>query len=505
MSDQLSFHLGQQFDLSNMETLDEEVHYESRDLTTHGVIVGMTGSGKTGLSINLLEEAALDNIPCIMIDPKGDLTNLLLQFPDLSPQDFLPWISPDEARLKGKSAEEYAKELAGEWKEGLRESNVEQSQIQELKDRAEYRIYTPGSEAGLPLSLLQSFEAPQGDVLQEDKNQKVDAIASALLGLSGISADPVTSREHILIARILHHCWESPGDEPLTLKQLIKLIQNPPFDEVGALDLETFYREKDRMKLAIALNNILASPGFSTWLQGEPLDLDRLLKPNGKKTKHLIFYLAHLDDTQRMFFVTLLLSEVLSWTRKQKGTTHLRALLYFDEVFGYLPPHPGNPPSKQPLMTLLKQARAFGVGVLLATQNPVDLDYKALSNAGTWFVGKLQTERDKARLLDGLESVAVEQGASANRAEIEKTISALGKRVFLYHNIHRGERPTLFRTRWALSYLRVASRDFKTHGAPQAVCETLGVSRETCGTSDGNSGSAPDFGVRLARTGGSPA
>ena len=444
------FYLGREYDLSRKALLERPVMYDARDLCTHGVVVGMTGSGKTGLCISLLEEAALDGIPSVIIDPKGDLTNLLLQFPNLDPKDFQPWLNAEDARTKGLSLEEYARQTADKWREGLAQWGQTPERVARLRDSSEWRVYTPGSEAGLPLSILRTFAAPKGPVSREARNQKIDATTTALLGLAGIAADPVQSREHIFLAQLLLHSWEKGRD--LDLLQLIKQVQNPPMSEIGAFDVETFYPEKERLKLAIALNNILASPSFQTWITGEPLDLGQLLAPKDKP-RQLIFHLAHLDDAQRMFFVALLLEEVLSWTRRQSGTSSLRALLYFDEVFGYLPPHPGNPPSKVPLMTLLKQARAFGVGVLLATQNPVDLDYKALSNAGTWFVGKLQTERDKARLIEGLEGVAAERGTLSDRGYLENVISALGNRVFLLHNVHR-PKPVLFQSRWALSYLR---------------------------------------------------
>jgi hypothetical protein len=430
--------------------LAKPLMYDAGDLTTHGVVVGMTGSGKTGLCISLLEEAAIDGIPGILIDPKGDLTNLLLQFPDLAPEDFLHWLNPDDARQRGIPLEEYARQMAGKWRNGLAEWGQEPERIRRLKESCEWRIYTPGSEAGLSLSILGTFTAPRGDCSREALNQSIDATTTALLGLTGIAADPVQSREHILIAQLLLHAWTKGQD--LDLPELIAQIQTPPLSKIGAFDVDTFYPEKDRLKLAVALNNILAAPSFSTWITGETLDLSRMLSA-GDKPRQLIFYIAHLEDAQRLFFVTLLLEEVLSWTRKQPGTTGLRAILYFDEVFGYLPPHPANPPTKLPLMTLLKQARAFGVGVLLATQNPVDLDYKALSNAGTWFVGKLQTERDKERLVEGLEGVAAERGTLTDRGYLETVISALGNRVFLLHDVHRGQ-PLLFQSRQALSFLR---------------------------------------------------
>jgi hypothetical protein len=446
------FYLGREYDLARREPLpDRPVLYDARDLVTHGVVVGMTGSGKTGLCIGMLEEAAIDGIPCIIIDPKGDLTNLLLQFPDLDPKDFLRWISPEDVRGKGLTPDAYAGQLADRWRQGLTNTGQPVERVRRLKESAEWAIYTPGSEAGLPLSVLQTFSAPPNDLPRELLNQKIDATAAALLGLSGVTADPIQSREHILIAQLLLHAWTKGRD--LDLAQLIAQVQNPPVGRIGTFDVETFFPEKDRLKLALALNNLLASPSFSTWLEGKPLDLAKLLQGASGKPRQVIFYVAHLDDDQRMFFVTLLLEEVLSWTRKRSGTTDLRAILYFDEVFGYLPPHPANPPTKQPLMTLLKQARAFGVGVLLATQNPVDLDYKALSNAGTWFVGKLQTERDKARLVEGLRGVAAERGTLSDRNHLETVISALGNRVFLLHDVHRPQ-PVLFQTRHALSFLR---------------------------------------------------
>jgi hypothetical protein len=444
------FYLGREYDLARRQALDQPVMYDARDLTTHGVIVGMTGSGKTGLGISLLEEAAIDGIPSIIIDPKGDLTNLLLQFPNLDPALFRRWLNPDDARQQGISEDQLAAELASRWRQGLADSLQTPERISRLQAAAEWRIYTPGSEAGLPLSLLGTFTAPGGDLSREALNQKIDATAMALLGLSGIAGDAVQSREHILIAQLLLHAWSA--GRSLDLPQLIQQIQNPPVRTVGTYNVDAFFPARERHRFASALNNVLAAPGFSTWITGEPLDLGRMLYAAGKP-RQLIFYVAHLDDRQRMFFTTLLLEEVLSWTRKQTGTSNLRALVYFDEVAGYLPPHPRNPPSKAPLMTLMKQARAFGVGVVLATQNPVDLDYKALSNAGTWFVGKLQTERDKQRLLDGLEGVAAEQGTLTDRAHLEAVIASLGNRLFLMHSVHR-PKPLLFQSRWALTFLR---------------------------------------------------
>lgn len=445
------FYLGREYDLKAKQVLpDKHVMVDAREFCTHGVIVGMTGSGKTGLAISLLEEVAIDGYPSIIIDPKGDLTNLLLQFPDLPPSEFAKWLNAEDAQTQGLTVEEYAQKLADRWRKGLLETGQTVERVANLKKVSNFRIYTPGSAMGLPLSILGSFAAPKTDLAAEFLTQKVEARVTALLGLTGISPDPMQSREHVLISRILFDTWGKGQD--LDLRQLISLIEKPPFTGVGAYSLEAFFPAKERVKFASSLNNVLAAPGFHTWTQGESLDLATMMYQAGKP-QQLIFYVAHLDDTQRMFFITLLLEEVLTWTRRQSGTSNLRAMVYFDEVFGYLPPHPFNPPSKQPLLTLLKQARAYGVGIVLATQNPVDLDYKALSNAGTWFVGKLQTERDKARLLEGLESVSREQGTLTDRAYLEKVIASLGNRVFLMHSIHRGK-PTLLQSRWALSFLR---------------------------------------------------
>ncbi len=445
------FYLGREFDLNRHAVLpDRFVMYDARDLTTHGVIVGMTGSGKTGLAVNILEEAAIDGYPSVIIDPKGDLTNLLLQFPGLTPAEFEPWVNPEDARQKGVSVRQYAEETAARWRKGLADTHQAPERIGRLRASSDWRIYTPGSETGLPLSILRTFAAPKGDLPREVLTGKIDTTVTALLGLTGIEADPIQSREHILIAHLLLNAWEAHRD--LDLPQLILQIQNPPIRTVGAYNLETFFPSKERIKFASTLNNVLAAPGFSTWTTGEPLDLAAMLYRAGKP-QQVLFYTAHLDDRQRMFFTTLLLGEVLSWMRAQRGSTTLRALFYMDEVFGYLPPAPASPPSKGPLLTLLKQARAFGVGILLATQNPIDLDYKALSNAGTWFVGKLQTVYDKMRLLDGLESVAAEQGTLTDRDHLESVISSLGNRLFLMHDVHRPA-PVLFQSRWALSYLR---------------------------------------------------
>lgn len=447
-----AFYLGRQFDLAAGEPREDLLLYDSKDLTTHAVCVGMTGSGKTGLCLGLLEEAAIDGIPAIAIDPKGDLGNLLLSFPDLKPNDFLPWVDPGAATRQGKTLEQYASAVAEKWSKGLAEWGQDGGRIAKFRSSVDLAIYTPGSNAGLPLTVLGSFKAPPQTVIDDADafRERIMSCASGLLTLIGINADPIKSREHILLSNILDKTWRA--GRSLRMGELIHEIQSPSFDKVGFLDLETFFPEKERFELSMRINNLLASPGFASWMEGEPLNVNRLLFTPEGRPRLSIVSIAHLSESERMFFVTLLLNEVVTWMRTQAGTSSLRALLYMDEVFGYFPPT-ANPPSKQPLLTLMKQARAYGLGVVLATQNPVDIDYKGLSNAGTWFLGRLQTERDKARVLDGLEGAAATTGSGFNRQQMEATLAALGSRVFLMNNVHDDE-PVVFESRWALSYLR---------------------------------------------------
>jgi len=447
-----AFYLGRIYDGEHGRVLDQDLLYDARHLTTHAVCVGMTGSGKTGLCLALLEEAAIDGIPAIAIDPKGDIANLMLTFPGLAADDFRPWIDEAEAARKGLSPEAYARQVADAWREGLAAWGQDGERIARLRAAAEFAVYTPGSASGRPLSVLRSFDAPppalrgDGDALRE----RVQSAVSGLLALLGVNADPIRSREFILLSNILEHAWTAGRD--LDLAALIGEIQKPPFERVGVIELESFYPAGERFELAMTLNNLLASPGFAAWMQGEPLDVGRLLRTDRGRPRVAILSIAHLSEAERMFFVTLLLNEVVAWMRTQAGTSTLRALLYMDEVFGYFPPT-ANPPSKTPMLTLLKQARAYGLGCVLATQNPVDLDYKGLSNTGTWFLGRLQTERDKARVLDGLEGASASTGTSFDRARTEALLSGLASRVFLMNDVHE-DGPVLFHTRWAMSYLR---------------------------------------------------
>lgn len=431
--------------LGRETTTDEPVIYEADNLTTHGVIVGMTGSGKTGLGIDLIEEALLNGISCLVIDPKGDMGNLALNFPGLGADDFAPWVDEATAAKEGKTVPEMAADTAAMWKEGLEGHGIDPERMRRLADAAEVTIYTPGSAAGVGLNVLGSLRAPELDWSTDSEviRDEISAFVSSLLVLAGVESDPVSGQEHILLATIIEHFWKEGRD--LDLASLVGQIPSPPFRKMGVFDVDTFFPEKERMQLALKLNGLLASPSFASWMEGRPLDIEELI--GGEQTKAAVIYMSHLSDEERQFLVTLLLGKTVTWIRSQPGTSELRALIYMDEVFGFAPPT-REPPSKTPILTILKQARAHGVGMVLSTQNPVDVDYKAMSNAGTWMVGRLQTENDKKRILEGLASAS----GDIDIKVIDKQISDLEKRQFVLHSTKSAE-PRLFETRWAMSYL----------------------------------------------------
>jgi len=446
------FFLGREFSLEKNELLDQKYLYETSDLTTHGVVFGMTGSGKTGLCIDLLEEAVNEDIPMIIIDPKGDVADLALIFPDQSQEEFKPWVSPIQAQKEGKNLDIYAKETAEKWKKGLASWGIDREYILRLKEKMDLRIFTPGSAAGNQVSIIQGFKVPQGeDAIDEEATlERIRNTVSALLSLLGIEGDPLTSQPHILISTIIEHYWRLGQD--LSLEELIINIQKPPFQRLGVFEVNQLIDEKERAELAFKINNIIAAPSFRFWKTGTPLSAKSLFEKGKGKVPVNIFYIAHLSENERMFFLSLLLNEIVDWIRSQAGATDLKYLFYMDELYGYLPPYPLNPPSKNPLMILMKQARAYGLGMVLVTQNPKDIDYKALTNTGTWFIGKLQADSDRERVMEGLRGIIDASGESLDVGELNKIFASLKKRVFLVKNIHEPG-IKLMQTRWAISYL----------------------------------------------------
>jgi len=422
----------------------DRVLLDSDHLTTHAVCLGMTGSGKTGLGIVALEELARRRVPMLIIDLKGDMANLLLQFPELRPEDFLPWLPPDE--MGNRDA---AERTASLWRRGLEGSGLDGRDIAAVASGVEWQLVTPGLAGGVPLDVLPSLSAPAGwdpAGAPDAARDRVEGVSGALLSLVGRGGDPLTDRDMVLLGNVLMELWRR--GERVDLPRLLGSLADPPLEQLGVLPLETVYPRKDRMELVLALNTLLASPAFAAWTTGTPLDMTELLGTRSAP-RATIVSLAHLDEEQRLFAMTLLFTELVAWMRNQPASGSLRALLYVDEVQGILPPYPASPPTKRPLLTLIKQGRAFGVGAWLATQNPVDLDYKALGNAGVKLVGRLITDRDRDRALEGLGLRSLEDGRDA-----DQLVAGLAKRQFLLYDVRARQRVRVFSSRWAMSYLR---------------------------------------------------
>jgi len=495
------FYLGRHLEAQGAQGQSRRLTYNADDLTTHAVCLGMTGSGKTGLGIVLLEEAALAGIPTLVIDPKGDMGNLLLGFPDLAASDFRPWVNPADAPADAPSLDAYAAQVAQSWKRGLARWRIDGQRIAEMRARTGFRLYTPGSDAGRQVSILRSLAVPQdpGARGTEIERESISNTVSALLALAGIKSDPVTGREHILLSTLVEHAWHAGKN--VDLAALVSQVQEPPFEQLGVMPLEVFYPQRERMSLALALDGLLASPRFASWLEGVPLHVPSLLYGPDGQPQVSVFYVAHLSDVEQSFFITLLLEQVRAWLRTLKGARHLRALLYIDELYGLMPPYPANPPTKSPLLALLKQARSQGLGLVLATQNPVDLDYKGLSNAGTWFIGRLQTDNDRQRVRQGLTNASAEAAQTFGDASLDERIAQLKPRQFLLHDVHVGGLVT-FETRHAMSYLSgPLTRDqIREHlrGAPEAPAGEPGAPEPPVEPEDATRPLPPAAQVRLA-------
>ena len=486
------FLLGGQIDPAKHERTSTLTTVPSGDFTTHGVIVGMTGSGKTGLGIVLVEDALAAGVPALLIDPKGDLTNLCLTFPNLAASDFEPWVNEGDATKAGQSVPDFAAAQAKAWTDGLAAWGITPDQIASLRQKVTFTIYTPGSNAGVPTNIVGSLQAPADVSDAEVVGDEIEGFVSGLLSLVGIDADPLSSREHILLSNLIINEWTA--GRSLDLPTLVGMIQQPPIRKLGVFELDQFFPQKDRLAFAVRLNGLLASPSFGAWMTGPPLDIASMLKTPDGKPRCAIVTTAHLSDQERQFVTTLILSKLVTWMRRQSGTTDLRAMLYMDEVAGYLPPT-AMPPTTKPIMTLMKQARAFGVGVVLSTQNPVDVDYKALSNAGTWMIGRLQTDQDKQRLLDGMS--AASGGVDVN--EVGNTIAGLAKREFVLRRAGK-DHPEMFTTRWAMSYLRgpltrdqiaLLMTDQKSVAIAPAGQKPVGADASTAASSAGEAEASP--------------
>ena len=428
------------------------LHLPARHLVTHAVVVGMTGSGKTGLITVLVEEALGAGVPAIVIDVKGDLPNLLLTFPSFDPGLLQPWV---EAAGEADSAVslELAMTRSEERQKNLAAAGIGAAELGRFCDTTSIRVITPGATAGESLHVLSALErrSSRWDTDPESARNALSAAVSLVLRLLGRDPDPAKSREHVLLSVLAER--RLAAGHNADIGSLMQDLTNPPLSQIGALPLNSFLKKRERGNLAAALNNLLASPTFCSWRKGTSLDIADWVAPKNSKTPAVIVSVAHLDEEERVLVLGVLLEEILSWVRGLPGSERLKALIVFDEVYGFLPPHPANPPTKRPIVALMKQARAFGVGVVVATQNPMDLDYRALSNAGVWCIGRLQTDADRARVLDGL--AGARQNNPKDADEFGHTVQRLAPRWFIVKNAHAASvGPVLVHPRETVSLMR---------------------------------------------------
>ena len=324
--------LGGHVDPATHDRTGDEVRLDTDTFTTHGVIVGMTGSGKTGLGVVLIEEVLASGLPTLLIDPKADLTNLCLTFPGLSAAEFRPWIDEAQADAAGQSPDEYAQAQAELWTKGMLGWGYTAQNIANLRATTDFTIYTPGSQSGVPVNIVGSLQAPGDTSDAEIVGDEIEGYVTGLLGLVGIEADPLASREHILLSNLINHAWGK--GQSLDLAQLVGMVGNPPIRKLGVFELDQFFPPDDRMDLALKLNGLLASPSFAAWADGPPLDIQAMLYSPDGSPRCAIVTTSHLSDEERQFVTSLILSKLVTWMRRQSGTTDLRAMLYMDEVAG---------------------------------------------------------------------------------------------------------------------------------------------------------------------------
>ncbi len=446
------------------------LHLPACHLVTHCVVVGMTGSGKTGLITVMVEEAIGCGVPVIVIDVKGDLPNLLL-----TPRNFDSASLQPGAEVTGEAGSEASLELEmarlQERQKNLAAAGIGAAELSRFCDASSIRVITPGATAGESLHVLSALErrSSRWDTDPESARNALSAAISLVLRLLGRDPDPAKSREHVLLSVFAER--RLAAGQNADIGSLMQDLTNPPISQIGALAVNSFLKKRERANLAAALNNLLASPTFCSWRKGTSLDIAEWVAPkNGgssttpqrgssttpqlrRRTPAVIVSVAHLDEEERALVLGVLLEEILSWVRGLPGSERLKALVVFDEVYGFLPPHPANPPTKRPMVALMKQARAFGVGVVVATQNPMDLDYRALSNAGIWCIGRLQTDADRTRVLDGLAGAS--QNNNQTEAELGHTVQRLAPRWFIVKNAHAASvGPVLLNPRQTMSIMR---------------------------------------------------
>ncbi len=348
----------------------------SNSLTRHCVVFGATGSGKTVLSKSIVEAAALAGVPVLAIDPKGDIGSLAVRPRDLD---------------------------SGSYIEEIHRSGHNELDVVRFNENVEVRIFTPRSGMGIPVSLSPKLEVPGNfqTILADDPPlayEMLEITSSTIGKLVGFDEDEKVKLA--FIAAILEHYWTH--GRAVEIRDLVEGVRNPPFEKFGELRTEDVFDRKERAELLTRMNLLLTDPGIKSWFIGEPIDFDRWFMTGAKTPINVVDLRSVAGEAERQVFVEYLLEQLFFWMIRQKGSQALKYLLYFDEIHGFCPPVRA-PASKKILIRLVKMARAFGLGMVLATQNPSDLDYKVLSNANIRFVGSLPMRQDIERIRLGLD------------------------------------------------------------------------------------------------------